>query len=71
MRNPTKKMSVTAVLHEDTGQITAFLNDMPGLLVQGDSNDDVKAKLKSLTESYIKKFDSIKDNIEIQMFCLL
>lgn len=66
MTNPTKKMSVTAVFHQSSGRITAFFNELPGLVVQGHSDDDVKAKLTSLLDSYIKRLDSIKHNMDIQ-----
>ncbi|UAY53438.1 hypothetical protein [Ferruginibacter albus] len=65
MTNLSKRMSVTAVAN-DNGVITAFFDDLPGLLVQGGSIEDVRDKLKSLLESYIKRLDSWKDNIEIE-----
>lgn len=66
MKKPAKKgLTVTAVLHQDTGVITAFFDELPGLLVQGTSNNDVDGKLRSLLDSYLKRLDSIKNNISI------
>lgn len=64
MSTPSKGLSVTAVNYK--GVITAFFDDMPGLVVQANSADDVKHKLSSLLASYIKRLDSIKDNINIK-----
>lgn len=67
MKKPAKKgLTVTAVLHPDDGVITAFFDELPGLVVQGTSDDDVETKLKSLLNSYIKRLDSIKDNLNIK-----
>lgn len=71
MTNPKNKMSVTAVLHQDSGRITAFFNELPGLVVQGHSNNDVKTKLSSLLDSYIKRLDSMKHNMDIQTTSLV
>ena len=71
MTNPTKKMTVTAVIHQDSGTITAFFNELPGLVVQGDSKDDVKGKLTSVLDSYIKRLDSIKNNMDSQTTSLV
>ncbi len=56
---------VTAIVTAKTGNVTAYFNDMPGLLVQGSSMDDIKIKLKSLLKFYIDKLQSV-DNFEIQ-----
>jgi hypothetical protein len=68
MRNPTKGLTVTAIAYK--GYITAFYNELPGLVVQGTSNDDVKVKLMFLMDSYIKRLDSIKNNIDIKTECI-
>ena len=66
MQQPFKKSPVTAVVDHDSGKVTAFFNDHPGLLVQGDSLDDVKNKLNSLLSSYAKRINSMRDNLDIQ-----
>lgn len=65
MTNPSKSLTVTAIVN-DGGKITAFFNEMPGILVQGDSKEDVAKKLKSLLNAYLKRLDAIKNNIDIQ-----
>lgn len=67
MTNQQKKPTVTAVLHKDTGVVTAFFNDLPGLIVQGSDQTDVTKKLSSLLDSYIKRLDAMKNNIDIQV----
>lgn len=57
---------VTAVTDRDSGQITAYFNELPGLVVQGKSISDVRTKLISLLDSYIQRLDSIKTNLDIQ-----
>lgn len=71
MINPSKKLTVTAVSHADSGMITAFFNEMPGLLVQGKSSEDVRTKLGALLDSYIQRLDSIKGNIDIHTTSLV
>jgi hypothetical protein len=65
MANQSKKLTVTAVAHQSSGSITAFFNELPALVVQGDSEDDIDVKLRSLLGSYIKMLESRKDNIVI------
>jgi predicted RNase H-like HicB family nuclease len=65
MNNALHKYSVTAVMHSD-GIVTAYVNDLPGILVQGNSSDDVKSKIEIVLESYIKKLQKISSNIEIE-----
>jgi hypothetical protein len=64
MINPSKRPSVTAV--DYGGVITAFFTDLPGLVVQGNSADDVHHKLASLLDSYIKRLNNLKNNIDIK-----
>ncbi len=65
MSTNSKQLTVTAVTDSKSGVVTAFFNELPGLLVQSDTTDDVVDKLKSLLRSYIKRLDSIKDNIHV------
>lgn len=65
MNNPNKG-AVTAVMHPDSGAITAFFNELPGLVVQGNSQDDVKNKLNALLKSYIKRLEAMSEDIEIE-----
>lgn len=64
MDNQSKKLKVVAVEHED-GVITAFIKELPGLVVQGNSKDDVKSKLDALLETFIKKLEASRNNLEI------
>jgi hypothetical protein len=64
MNNASHKLTVTAVQH-DNGVITAFVNQLPGLVVQANSNDDIKIKLQSLLKSYIKRLQAV-NNFDIQ-----
>lgn len=65
MSKQSKKLTVTAVLDKHTGQATAFFDELPGLVVQGNP-DDIKGKLTSLLDSYLKRYESRKNNIDIQ-----
>lgn len=57
----SKTLSVTALQPDGSGPITAYFNELPGLVVQGKSVDDVKPKLQSLLNFYIKRLQSISD----------
>ena len=63
--NNQSKGAVTAVMHE-TGAITAFFNELPGLVVQGNSHDDVKNKLNALIKAYIRRLEAMSEDIEIE-----
>lgn len=67
MSNKSKNLTATAIVDAQSGSITAFFNEIPGLLVQGSSDDDVKKKLGSLLESYIRRLDSVKHNFDLQV----
>lgn len=54
------KLTVTAVV-DDQNRVTAFFNELPALVVQGNSDDDVKQKLESLLASFVKRLQSAKD----------
>lgn len=65
MNKPTTKLSVTAMLDSNSNIITAFFNELPGLVVQGNSEDDVKMKLKDLLKLYIKRLETIGKDFDI------
>jgi predicted RNase H-like HicB family nuclease len=65
MKN-SKKMTVTAVIDDHTQLVTAFFNDLPAVVVQGVSIDDVRVKLTSLLQSFIKRLQSQSTDFEIQ-----
>lgn len=62
----SKKLSVTAVVDGNTKAITAFFNDIPAVVVQGNTMEDVRVKLTSLLQSYIKRLQSQSTDFEIQ-----
>lgn len=62
----SKKLSVTAVVDGHTKAITAFFNDIPAVVVQGNTMEDVRVKLTSLLQSYIKRLQSQSTDFEIQ-----
>ena len=62
----SKKLSVTAVVDDNTNLITAFFNDLPALVVQGRNDDDVRVKLTSLLQSFIKRLQNQGTDFEIQ-----
>lgn len=66
MSNPTKKLTVTAIPNGNGRPMTAFFNELPALVVQGFNDEEILGKLASLLESYIKRLDSLKGNLEIQ-----
>lgn len=66
MQDNKKGLTVTAVSMGDSTIITAFFNELPGLLVQGSSDEDVRLKLDSLLGSYIDRLNSAKNNIDIR-----
>lgn len=66
MNNLPKSLKVTAIEHESSGVITAFVTQMPGLLVQANSTDEIKYKLDRLLENFIKKLDASRKNLEIE-----
>lgn len=55
MKMLSKGLSVTVVVDDDSKTITAFFNELPGLLVQGKDMEDIKTKLASLLRSYVKR----------------
>lgn len=57
----TNTLSVTAVSLADSGTITAFFNELPALVVQGKSDEEVKTKLQRLLMSYINRLKSVND----------
>jgi hypothetical protein len=65
MSKPAIKLTATAVVDQNS-RITAFFNELPALVVQGDSDDDVKEKLGSLLQSFIKRLQSADNNFEIK-----
>ncbi len=70
MTTHPKGLTVTAVQHDDSEIITAYFNELPGLVVQGSSMDDVKVKLGSLLKSFQRRLDANQDNFNIQTKCL-
>lgn len=65
MNKPTTKLSVTAILDNDSKIITAFFNELPGLVVQGVSEGDVRTQLKDLLGLYIKRLENIGKDFDI------
>ena len=61
----SKKMTVTAIPDPHSKVITAFINELPGLVVQANSLEEVRVKLDSLLKSYIRRLQSIGNNFEI------
>jgi|GEM_PF-6197440 len=66
MNAPLKKLTVTAVYSPDNTSVTAFINEIPTILVQTSTVDDAKDQLMTLLDSYIKRLEAMKSNIEIQ-----
>jgi len=66
MKPSQQKLNVTAIVHGDTGVITAFVTKLPGLLVQGNSHDDVAAKIDKVVQVFIKALDQSRNNLEIE-----
>lgn len=62
----SKKLSVTAVVNDNTDIITAFFNDLPAVVVQGNNMDDVRVKLTSLLQSFIKRLQNQGTDFDIQ-----
>lgn len=67
MTGKTKKLTVTAIQDEDEGVVTAFFNELPGLVVQGKNRDDVSEKLVSLLDSYIERLENSDRDFDIKM----
>lgn len=65
MNKATRKFTVTALLDNKSNIITAFFDDLPGLVVQGSNENDVKNKLQDLLKLYIKRLQSIGNDFEI------
>lgn len=61
--NFMQKLSVTAVTHPD-GVITAFINEIPAILVQGNSKEDIQNKLDNVLASYIKRIQNTTFDIQ-------
>lgn len=59
------KLSVTAILDKDSKIITAFFNELPGLVVQGNNEDDVRMKLKDVVGLYTKMIETIGKEFDI------
>jgi hypothetical protein len=66
MNKASKKLTVTAVLDTNSKTITAFFNELPGLVVQGKDVNDIKGKLRSLLASYVKRLQTIGKDFEIR-----
>lgn len=62
----SKKLSVTAVVDDNTNIITAFFNDLPALVVQGNTMEDIRTKLTSLLQSFIKRLQNLSTDFDIQ-----
>lgn len=62
----SKQLTVTIIEHEKSGIITAFVNELPGVLVQGSDEDDATVKLRSLLNTYIQRLRSMDDNFTIK-----
>lgn len=62
----SKKLSVTAVVDDNTNIITAFFNDLPALVVQGNTMEDIRTKLTSLLQSFIKRLQNQSTDFDIQ-----
>jgi hypothetical protein len=63
--NPSKKLTVTAVSHPD-GIITAFPNELPHLIVQGNSMDDIAKKMQALLNWYSVRLQKSSNNLDIK-----
>lgn len=66
MKKTSKGLTVTAVIDDDSKTITAFFNELPGLLVQGKDMDDIKIRLRLLLKSYLKRLQFIGNDFEIK-----
>ncbi|WP_295233873.1 hypothetical protein [Sediminibacterium sp.] len=66
MSTKPKQLTVTAIQDSNTGVFTAFFNEMPGLLVQTKSQDDIVQKLKIVLDAHLTRLNSIKNNIQVQ-----
>ena len=66
MTKQSKKLTVTAMVNTD-GNLTAFFDELPGLVVQGKTFNDISVKLRSLLDSYLKRYESRKNNFDIQI----
>lgn len=69
LHNPQKTLKVTAVRHTDGGMMTAFLTDLPAIVVQGTNDEEVFKKLDSVLGSYVNYINNMKsssNNMEIQ-----
>jgi len=64
IKSPALKGFVTILSNPGSNVLTGYLTDLPGLLVQGNSDSDVRNKLASLLESYIKKLEIIPQDIK-------
>jgi hypothetical protein len=60
MPSNSKKLTVTAVTHPHSGIITAFINQLPGLVVQGSDDADVQKKLDAILTSYVNYVQRLK-----------
>lgn len=64
MNTPSKKLQAIAFEHDD-GVITAYIKELPGLVVQGKTQEEIKLKLHSLVEVFIQKLQASRNNIEV------
>lgn len=60
-----KKLSVTAIQNPD-GLFTAFFDQLPAIVVQGSSIDDVRVKLSKLLKAFAERLNAIDSNFNIQ-----
>lgn len=61
-----KSLTATGLMDERTGFITAYINEFPGIVVQGKSEDDVNRKLDMLLDAFIKRLQASRNNLEIE-----
>ena len=65
MNSINPKLTVTAVVHE-SGIITAFFNELPGLLVEADNMEGIREKLNYLLKVYIKRLEQVGTDFDIK-----
>ena len=71
MINPFPRSKVITVQNGDSGKITAFFSDLPGLVVQGNSKSDVVQKLVKLVEAFAEGLKKSSNNLDIQTMSLV
>lgn len=60
-------LTVTAIVDQHSGTITAFFDKFPGLVVQGSTSDDVKKKLGRLMKSFQAWLSSQDQDLQIKL----